>query len=636
MKCLLSLLLLCHSLPGFAAESAIPRPLELQPDIDFWIQVYTGISTDAGFVHDQRDLRVVYQTLQFATGTTPPQRQALVDDARKRYQDVLLYLAGGGEPRDAEEQRVRDLWPAASAERLAAAVDDVRFQLGQSDRFREGLQRAGTWEPHIAQTLAGMGLPPEIAALPHVESSFNPAAYSKVGAAGLWQFMRSTGRRYLRIDATVDERMDPFRATEAAAQLLSYNYRVLGTWPLALTAYNHGAAGMRRARDQMGTDDIVRIVREYSSPSFGFASRNFYVSFLAALTVESDPDRYFSELTPAPEARFQEVQLSAEAPMSAVERATGVPRAELRALNPALLATVWNGARPVPRGYRLRLPAAGETWSSELLARRIGSAPPPPTLTLDRGSYYVVQRGDTLEGISKQTGVPLANLLALNTLRDQNFVYEGQRLQLAVAGGAATAPAAVRAAAAVAVGEASAESARAAAPAASEPVSAAQAAEHGPALVPGTAMSVTTDAVDYSVQADERIRVAAAETLGHYADWLGLSAARLRELNQLSFGAPVLIGRMLKLDFSRVDRMQFEQRRRAYHQQLQAEYFAVNRITGTEVYVTRRGDSLWSVTQRNARVPVWLLQQYNPDVDFNALRAGTQIVLPRVEARPDV
>ena len=85
--------------------------------------------------------------------------------------------------------------------------------------------------------------------LPHVESSFNPAAYSKVGAAGLWQFMRSTGRRYMRIDGAVDDRLDPFRSTEAAAQLLAYNYRVLGTWPLALTAYNHGSAGVRRAKE---------------------------------------------------------------------------------------------------------------------------------------------------------------------------------------------------------------------------------------------------------------------------------------------------------------------------------------------------------------------------------------------------
>ena len=132
--------------------------------------------------------------------------------------------------------------------------------------------------------------------LPHVESSFNPRAYSKVGAAGLWQFMRSTGRRYMRIDGAVDDRLDPFRSTEAAAQLLAYNYRVLGTWPLALTAYNHGTAGMRRAKETLGTDDIVRIVRNYTSRTFGFASRNFYVSFLAALEIDRNPEKYFGSL----------------------------------------------------------------------------------------------------------------------------------------------------------------------------------------------------------------------------------------------------------------------------------------------------------------------------------------------------
>ncbi len=205
---------------------------------------------------------------------------------------------------------MRELWAGAEPARLAQAADDVRFQLGQSDRFRAGLQRAGLWESHIAQTLAARGLPPEIAALPHVESSFQPTAMSKAGAAGMWQFIRSTGRRYLRIDGAVDERLDPYRSTEAAAQLLSYNYRLLGSWPLAITAYNHGAEGMRRARDQLGTDDIVRIVRQYQSPTFGFASRNYYCSFLAALRLDRDPEKYFGNVTPATVAASHELQLT--------------------------------------------------------------------------------------------------------------------------------------------------------------------------------------------------------------------------------------------------------------------------------------------------------------------------------------
>ena len=175
----------------------------------------------------------------------------------------------------------------------ASAIEDIRFQLGQADRFRSGLIRSGAWETHIAETLANLGLPAELAVLPHVESSFNPRAYSKVGAAGLWQFMRSTGRRYMRIDAAVDDRLDPFRSTEAAAQLLAYNYRVLGSWPLALTAYNHGTAGVRHAKETLATDDIVRIVRSYTSRTFGFASRNFYVSFLAALEIDRNPRAVF-------------------------------------------------------------------------------------------------------------------------------------------------------------------------------------------------------------------------------------------------------------------------------------------------------------------------------------------------------
>ena len=92
------------------------------------------------------------------------------------------------------------------------------------------------------------------------------------------------------------------------------------------------------------------------------------------------------------------------------------------------------------------------------------------------------------------------------------------------------------------------------------------------------------------------------------------------------------LGRSLKLDFSSVTLEDFEQKRRAYHQERQAAFFADHRIVGTEVYVARRGDSLWVVTKRYAAVPAWLLQHYNPDVDFADLRAGAEIVIPKVES----
>jgi membrane-bound lytic murein transglycosylase D len=685
-RLLFALALLCLAPLAVADQTILPRPPELEPDVQFWIRVYSEISTNEGFIHDQHRLSVVYEKIRFDPDTPPRDRAPRVDSERAHVQEILRHLASGAAPENDEERRIAELWgPGTAPAQFAEAVDDVRFQLGQSDRFRAGLVRAGTWETHIAEVLANLGLPAQIAALPHVESSFDPSAYSKVGAAGLWQFMRSTGRRFLRIDASVDERLDPFRATEAAAQLLSYNYRLLGTWPLAITAYNHGAEGVRRAREQLGTDDIVRIVRDYHSPSFGFASRNFYVSFLAALSIAQEPDKYFGSLERASESPFQELKLSASANTDALVHALGIDRETLRALNPALRPLVWSGQRAVPAGYVLRLPGSSTKWTSESLALRLGGARPVtvaaatpaqpaasarPVLGLltpglahgtsaparshpavavaapvtpefarepDPSSYYVVQSADTVASIAERTGVPAETLMALNSMRDPDYLSDGQRLRLAAA---VPEPETVTTAANLATAKAavaeSQEDERAvvaadSAAAHDEPVSAAQAQAEGPQLIAGSAGPETPDPVDYSTAGDGSIRVVAAETLGHYAEWLGVSATRLRTINALRGRTPVVMGRRLKLDFAHVTRAQFEQRRRDYHQRLQAAYFASHRIAGTEIYIARRGDSLWSITQRNVALPIWLLQQYNPDQDFSDLRPGTQISLPRVE-----
>src|SRR5580700_8554810 len=396
----------------WAADSstAMPRPPELERDVQFWIRVYSEVDTNGGFLHDQYNLGVVYETLHFAPNTSPHERERIVDQARSRYATALRRIAAAKDgPLSDDDQRIKDMWGAeGTPSRLVEATDDIRFQLGQADRFREGLIRSGAWETHIAETLANLGLPAELAVLPHVESSFNPAAYSKVGAAGLWQFMRSTGRRYMRIDGAVDDRLDPFRSTEAAAQLLAYNYRVLGSWPLALTAYNHGTEGVRRAKEQLGTDDIARIVRTYSSRTFGFASRNFYVSFLAALEIDRNPDKYFGALQKSSEAHFQELQLPAYVSAGALERALKIDAARLRELNPALLPSVWNGAQRIPKAYRLRLPQEGTQWSGELLAQRLSA---DEMFSGQRGPRrYKVAPGDTLAALADRYGVPIETL----------------------------------------------------------------------------------------------------------------------------------------------------------------------------------------------------------------------------------
>ncbi|HVW69499.1 MAG TPA: LysM peptidoglycan-binding domain-containing protein [Steroidobacteraceae bacterium] len=743
------------------SDTVMPRPPQLERDVQFWIRVYTEVDTNGGFLHDQYNLAVVYDTLHFAPSTSPRERERIVDAARNRYVAALRRIAAAKDgPLSDDDQRIKDLWGSeGTPSRLLEATEDIRFQLGQADRFKAGLIRSGAWETHIAETLANLGLPAELAVLPHVESSFNPAAYSKVGAAGLWQFMRSTGRRYMRIDNAVDDRLDPFRSTEAAAQLLAYNYRILGTWPLALTAYNHGAAGVRHAKETVGSDDIVKIVRNYNGRAFGFASRNFYVSFLAALDVDRNPEKYFGPIDRQSEAKFQEVIVPAYVSINSLEHVLKIDGSKLRTLNPALLRSVWDGQKYVPKAYHLRLPIDGGKWTSETLAARLNpselfagqpqprryrvhkgdtlvslaeeygvsaeaiarlnrmrtsaklrpgrtitlpeqqvsaiaaltpappppprapatlgapSAPPPAAMpsappsaqgiapgsapTEPEEGIYIVKSGESLADIAAKVGSTEEQLLQLNGIRNRDFVFEGQQLvtrpgvQLptqvsttatagAPGGGQGGAPAG---AVPVAVAEEeSNEDVEAAAkevketkahgPAASpQPVSAAQAEEVGPALGPvADDVQQSADPTDYSVAKDNTIVVATAETLGHYADWLHVTPVSLRKLNKMGYGKPVVVGRKLKLDFHRVSHEAFEQKRREYHQTLQASYFASHRIVGTEVYLARRGDSMWTITQRFSDVPVWLLEQYNPDLDFADLHPGTQIVMPRVEA----
>jgi membrane-bound lytic murein transglycosylase D len=708
---LLIVVLAAFSLPPLTAaaeESPFVRPAELEPDIAFWRRVYTEVTTEGGLLHDQDDLGVVYEVMKLPSDLSQKQRQKRIEDAKKKYSRILDRLAAGATDLSEEEQRVLDLWPKGTRRsRFEEAAEGVRFQLGQSDRFREGIVRSGAWREHIAATFKKMGLPTELAALPHVESSFNTYAYSKVGAAGMWQFMRGTGRRFLRIDAAVDERLDPYRSTEAAARFLEQNYIVLGSWPLALTAYNHGPGGMKRAQEQLGTSDIVTVVRKYNSRSFGFASRNFYVAFLAALEIDSDPDKFFGQIRRNANDTSLVLEVPAFVPASRLATVLELDRDELRRLNPSLLPSVWRGARHVPRGFELRVPntinldevlgqlSGGEHYDAQVaetqhrvrsgeslssIATRYGTsiaaiaelnnldrpyriragqvlalpgsrqqapvavvasagrpeaaAPPPKPPTPPTGvvggeeNRYVVKRGDTLEKIAAKHGLSQDSLMELNNIRNRNFLYEGQVLALARSARAAPpveAEVPVEVVASAPVPE-PAEDTEAA-----EPTSEREAEEIGPALVAGTQAADSADPADYSVGADETVMVQAAETLGHYAEWLDVRASDRRRLNKMSFATPVVVGRKVKLSFAKVTQDQFEARRMEYHRQLQEVFFTQFRIKDTATHVVRPGESIWVIAQQRYNIPIWLLRQYNPDLDLGDIRPGTKLVIPIVE-----
>ncbi|HEX3396083.1 MAG TPA: transglycosylase SLT domain-containing protein, partial [Steroidobacteraceae bacterium] len=396
------------------APDPFSYPPELEPDVRFWIRVYTEVTTEAGLIHDDWYLGLVYEVLHFDPADSQRQRERIVEQAKARYAALLRRFAAGDTENLTEHERriLHAFGEKTTPAQYREAIERIRFQLGQADRFHEGLIRAQAYEASISKVLADRGVPPQIGALPHVESSFNPAAYSRVGAAGLWQFMPGTARRYMRVDGVVDQRLDPYTATEAAANLMLYNYRLLGSWPLAVTAYNHGPGGLRRAQDDLGSSNIAVIVKRYRGGTFGFASRNFYVAFLAALEVDRNAEEFFGPLTHLPDTQSTVVTMPDYVPVDALARAFKADLGALRVLNPALRPPVWNKTRFVPRGYALRIP--GSPAPTDIAAAWARLAPAERYVAQRNDGLHRARRGETLAGIAAASGVTLNRLLAAN------------------------------------------------------------------------------------------------------------------------------------------------------------------------------------------------------------------------------
>ncbi len=418
-----------------AAGPAFPKPAKLEPRVAFWKRIYAEVDTDHGLMHDSRDLRVVYGTVAASGNLSRRARDRAIKAEREAIKKVLRTLASGKRSGlNAEQKRILALFPqGVSNATLREASRQVRFQRGQADKFRAGLIRQGRWESYMRRVFQDRGLPANLTALPHVESSFNPRARSHVGASGLWQFTRGTGRMYMRVDHVVDERNDPFLATVAAARLLRSNHERLGTWPLALTAYNHGPGGMERAVRKLGTRNIEQILDRYKSRTFGFASRNFYCEFLAALEVQQEAERHFGKLQIEPPDRPEIVTLPHYAKASDLAAAFGVSTDELRRANPALRSPVWTGQKLVPKGYPLRVPPDPMRASGKVVIAGLGGHQRHAKQLPDR--TYRVRRGDSLSRIASRFGVRESELVALNGLRSRHRIRAGQVLKLPVRAG---------------------------------------------------------------------------------------------------------------------------------------------------------------------------------------------------------
>lgn len=166
---------------------------------------------------------------------------------------------------------------------ISKLAENVRAQTGQRENISKGLERVNYYRETLTALMDIFEIPPELINISFLESSFNPDAKSKVGATGAWQFMRHTGKHFMRIDQYVDQRLNPVISSISAFHLLKQNFQILKDWSLAIAAYNSGTKHLLRARRKLMRRDVKKInlekaLKNYSHPHIGFASENFLVS----------------------------------------------------------------------------------------------------------------------------------------------------------------------------------------------------------------------------------------------------------------------------------------------------------------------------------------------------------------------
>jgi peptidoglycan lytic transglycosylase D len=276
------------------SEIPFPAPKTIQPNIDFWVNVFTAYSNRDFVVLDRDNVWRTYQVYHMPGDGQPTRNDIEWANAylKTKYADILNRLAAGHTPSSFEERRIAAMFKGESPSAYTVAATNLRVQEGLREQFREGLLRSRYYLPTMERIFKSAGVPPELVTLAHVESGFHGGAKSGAGAVGIWQFTRGTGKQYMKITPYHDDRLNPVRETEAAAKLLRANYDTLGSWPLAITAYNYGTGGTARAASIYG-GDYAKMVERYDGPHFGFAVKNYYSEFLAALQVHRYEDKYF-------------------------------------------------------------------------------------------------------------------------------------------------------------------------------------------------------------------------------------------------------------------------------------------------------------------------------------------------------
>ncbi len=628
IHCFTLLCLLIFSFSGSApvkAATPFPSYSVIEKNVRFWEAIYATYSTSQAVVHDPDNLGIIYEIIPIFSHRLPGSsriNKPVFKGIKNKYKNILNRLAQGAKPRNKEERRILALFGKTSKKRLKQAAASVRIQIGQKDRFLEGVIRSGAYIQQIKKIFKQKGLPQDLAYLPHVESSFNIRAYSKFGASGIWQFTRSTGKQFLTINYVVDERQDPILASYAAASFLKSNYNSLKSWPLAITAYNYGPAGMRRAKKAHGSYE--KIFRKYKQGHFKFASRNFYSEFLAAVKTAKKLEKDPSLKIRKPRQTLH-VKLPAFVAAHDVSKHFQLSIAALKKLNPALRQPVFQGKKYIPKGYTLHL--LNNSKQRKLLTSvpsRFYHKKQKPT------NFYRVRKGDTAGKIAEKFKISLKSLRQANNLNRNATIFVGQNLR--IPGKAVK----------VAPSQKTISQTR-------QKVNKTGTGNNSvPLLAKGKKSTTTWKKIqtarsvvlgELSVRKIEQkltilqgtITVLPEESIELLSDWLQVNPHTIRKLNKFPASRLLHPDESILIPLQNVQSKRFEEKRFDFHLETEEDFFEAFKISGVHTYTVKKGDTVWEICRKKFDIPLWLLKKYNSKLDFRSLQPSQQLTIPIVK-----
>lgn len=455
---------------------------------------------------------------------------------------------------------------------------EVEWYRSRPDFLDRTFRRGARYLHHIVTEIERRDMPLELALLPVVESAFNPVAYSRSHAAGLWQFIPSTGKYYgLTQNWWIDERRDVLRATDAALNYLQYLHRYFnGDWYLAIAAYNGGEGTVSRA---VKRNAEAGRATDFFSLDLKAETRDYVPKLLAISRIVADPPAYGLSFAAIPnQPYFDVVDPGKQIHLGEASELAGISRDDMFALNPAFnrMTTPPSGPHrlllPVERVEPFRVALASGTGAQRVA---VAAAEPPPD------SRHRVRSGESLTGIARQYGVSVESMRARNGLRG-SVIHPGDILVIPRGGAAASTP----------VAEA-------------RPDIVAQLPERLPPAGRATA-APTKSAAAPSTRAHQ---VKPGETLWGVARKYGVTVPALAAANGMTSNSQLVAGTRLQIPGAGA-----------------ASAAAPAAESSRMTYEVRRGDTLTQIAQR-FNVSVEQLKAWNQIRQAGSLRAGQKIVV---------